>query len=42
MDLGAGNAVCLPSPEHLLRIPGILFDALAYTRDDENFKRGGG
>ncbi|MDR2186884.1 MAG: type I restriction enzyme HsdR N-terminal domain-containing protein [Azonexus sp.] len=42
LELGAGDSVCLPSPEHLLRIPGILFDALAYVRNDENFRRGGG
>lgn len=39
LQLGAGESIQLPSPDHLLRIAGILFDAMAYCRDDENFRR---
>jgi len=34
-----GESILMASPEHLSRIPGIIFDALAYCRDDSNFKR---
>lgn len=37
-----GENILLAAPDHLARIPGILFDALAYCRDDDNFKRGSG
>jgi len=28
----------MPSPEHLLRIAGLLFDILDYCKNDENFR----
>ena len=38
---GSGESILLPSPEHLFRISGIIFDALEYVQNDENFKRSG-
>lgn len=38
----AGNAITLPNPEDLMRLSGIVFDALAFCQDDNNFKRGKG
>lgn len=42
LQFGAGDAIQLAQPDHLMRIPGIVFDALAFCRDDANFKRGSG
>lgn len=39
LKLGAGESILLNQPEHLARITGIVFDALDYCRDDNNFKR---
>lgn len=39
LELGAGDTILLPQPEYLARISGIVFDALAYSQDDANFKR---
>lgn len=39
LQLGAGESILLNQPEHLARIAGIVFDALDYCRDDDNFKR---
>lgn len=41
LQFGSGDAILLPQPEHLLRISGIVFDALSHCQDDGNFKRGG-
>lgn len=41
LQVGAGDSILLPQPERLMRIPGIMFDALAHCRDDHNFKRSG-
>jgi len=38
LELGPGNSVVLPRPEHLMKLSGIIFDALAYCMDDSNFK----
>lgn len=38
LSLGMGDAVVLMQPDDLLRIAGILFDALAFCRDDNNFR----
>ncbi len=40
LQIGPGDAIQLTQPDHLMRIPGIIFDALEYCRDDGNFKRG--
>lgn len=42
LQLGAGDSILLSQPEHLARIAGIVFDALDYCRDDNNFKRSKG
>ncbi len=42
LQIGAGDTILLSQPDHLARIPGIVFDALEYCRDDANFKRGQG
>jgi len=39
LQLGTGDTILLGQPEHLARISGIVFDALAYCQDDANFKR---
>lgn len=39
LQLGSGESILLPQPEHLMRLPGIVFDAFAFCRDDANFKR---
>lgn len=39
LAIGAGDTILIPTPEHLLRISGIVFDALEYCRNDENFRR---
>jgi len=33
-----GNSIILPRPENLMKLSLILFDALAYCKDDENFR----
>jgi hypothetical protein len=37
-----GDSILLASPDHLLRISGIVIDAFNYCRDDANFKRASG
>lgn len=39
LQIGSGDSILLPQPDHLMRLPGILFDAYEYCRDDNNFKR---
>lgn len=39
LQFGPSDSIILHQPEHLMRIPGILFDALEYCREDNNFKR---
>ncbi len=41
LELGSGGSVYLDSPEHIMRVPGLLFDSLDYCQDNENFKRAG-
>ncbi len=41
LSFGSGESILLPNPEHLFRISGIIFDALEYVKNDENFKRQG-
>jgi len=38
LSIGTGNAITLISPEDILRISGIVFDALEFCKNDENFK----
>lgn len=42
LDIAGGDHLLLESPDDLLRVPGLLFDALAFCQNDENFKRGAG
>jgi len=37
--VGPGDNIEIPTPEHLLRISGIIFDSFAHCKNDENFKR---
>ena len=39
MELGAGETVLLDKPENLQRLAGLLVDTLAFSKNDENFKR---
>lgn len=39
MESGSGETVFLDKPENLFRLTGLLGDALAYCKDDDNFKR---
>lgn len=39
LEVGAGGAVIIMQPEHLARISGIVFDALSYCSDDDNYRR---
>jgi hypothetical protein len=41
LQIGASDQVLLDKPENLYRLVGIVGDALAYCRDDENFRRKG-
>lgn len=38
LEISSGDQVIIDKPENLLRIPGLLFDAVAYCKNDENFK----
>lgn len=39
LDVGAGDAIQIGSPENMMRIAGLVFDVLSYCQDDSNFKR---
>lgn len=39
LQIGSGDSILLPQPDHLMRLPGILFDAYEFCRDDNHFKR---
>lgn len=39
LELGSGDTILLDRPEHLLRLTGLLDDALAFSKNDDNFKR---
>ncbi|MDR0564608.1 MAG: type I restriction enzyme HsdR N-terminal domain-containing protein [Azoarcus sp.] len=38
LEIVSGDAIALRQPDDLMRISGIVFDTLAYCRDDNNFK----
>lgn len=40
LELSSGDAVMLDKPDQLLRLPGLLDDALTFCKNDDNFKRG--
>lgn len=39
LEIGPGDTIILDRPDHLLRLAGLVDDALEYCRNDENFKR---
>lgn len=39
LEIGAGDTIQIGAPENMMRIAGLVFDALAYCQDDNNFKR---
>lgn len=39
LKFGAGESIQIGSPENILRITGLIFDALRYCADDDNFRR---
>ncbi|WP_243371616.1 type I restriction endonuclease [Geotalea sp. SG265] len=41
LEVGASNSVVLNRPENLMKLSGIIFDALSFCQDDSNFKRKG-
>lgn len=41
LELASGDSIMLDRPDQLLRLPGLLDDALAFCKKDENFKRSG-
>lgn len=41
LDLLANDTISLDRPDQLLRLPGLLDDALVFCKNDDNFKRGG-
>lgn len=41
LEVGAGDSIFLATPDHLMRISGIVLDAYQFCRDDANFKRSG-
>lgn len=40
LEIGTNDNIYLDRPDLLIRLPGLLDDALAFCKDDENFKRG--
>lgn len=38
LEIGTGDQIIIDKPENLLRITGLLYDAVAYCRNDENFR----
>lgn len=39
LQVSGNGIISLPTPEHLLRIPGLVSDAYAHCCDDANFRR---
>lgn len=39
LETGPGDTILLDRPDHLLRLTGLLDDALAFSKNDDNFKR---
>jgi predicted type IV restriction endonuclease len=39
LELGTGDSIIIPKPEHLMKLADIINDALAYCQNDSNFKR---
>lgn len=41
MQMASGEQIAVDKPDHILRLPGLLADALEYCKNDENFRRKG-
>lgn len=41
LQVQANNTIILTKPEHLMKLSGIIVDALEYCQDDENFRKKG-
>lgn len=39
LEVGANNSIILLKPEHLMKLAGMINDALSFCQDDKNFKR---
>lgn len=39
LEMGASNSIILMKPEHLMKLTGLINEALAFCQDDNNFKR---
>ena len=39
LELGPSGSIILDKPESIMRVSGIIFEALTYCQNDENFKR---
>lgn len=39
LEFGPSGSIILDKPESIMRLSGIIFDALAHCQDDNNFKR---
>ena len=39
LDFGSSGSILLDKPEGIMRLSDLIFDALAYCQDDNNFKR---
>lgn len=39
LDFGSGGSIILDKPESIMRLSEVIFDALAYCQNDDNFKR---
>lgn len=42
LTIGSNDNIQVDKPDHLLRIAGLIDDALAWCKNDDNFKRSGG
>lgn len=40
LELASNDTINIDRPDQLLRLPGLLDDALAFCKNDDNFKRG--
>ena len=38
LEFGSGGSVIIDKPESVMRLSVVIFDALAYCLDDNNFK----
>ena len=41
LEIGSGNSVLLTKPEQIMKLSSLLFKALQFCKDDENFKKKG-